>query len=86
MKNKWIKAIIVYSICVLVSACSITDEDRMRWAREAKERDLQRAEEVKREERDRLARKQWQYEQELNLEYVAITRAMSELIDVSAPA
>ena len=32
------------------------------------------------------ARKQWQYEQELNLEYVAITRAMSELIDVNMGA
>ena len=60
MKNKWIKAIITYSICVLVSACSITDEDRMRWAREAKERDLRMAENAKREERDRLASEQRQ--------------------------
>lgn len=32
------------------------------------------------------AKKDWQMEQENNLEYVAITRAMSELIDVPAPA
>jgi superfamily I DNA/RNA helicase len=32
------------------------------------------------------AKKDWQMEQERNLEYVAITRAMSELIDVPAPA
>lgn len=32
------------------------------------------------------AKKDWQMVQESNLEYVAITRAMSELIDVSAPA
>jgi superfamily I DNA/RNA helicase len=31
------------------------------------------------------AKKDWQLEQEKNLEYVAITRAMSELIDVPAP-
>ena len=31
------------------------------------------------------AKKDWQVEQEANLEYVAITRAMAELIDVSAP-
>lgn len=32
------------------------------------------------------AKKEWQMEQERNLEYVAITRAMSELIDVPAPS
>jgi superfamily I DNA/RNA helicase len=32
------------------------------------------------------AKKAWQVEQETNLEYVAITRAMSELIDVPAPS
>lgn len=32
------------------------------------------------------AKKDWQQEQERNLEYVAITRAMQELIDVPAPA
>jgi superfamily I DNA/RNA helicase len=31
------------------------------------------------------AKKAWQQIQEVNLEYVAITRAMSELIDVPAP-
>ena len=32
------------------------------------------------------AKKPWQIEQESNLEYVLITRAMSELIDVPAPS
>jgi DNA helicase II / ATP-dependent DNA helicase PcrA len=32
------------------------------------------------------ARKEWQQVQETNLEYVAVTRAQAELIDVSAPA
>ena len=32
------------------------------------------------------AKKDWQMEQEANLEYVAITRALKELIDVPAPS
>jgi len=32
------------------------------------------------------AKKEWQMVQEKNLEYVAITRAMSELIDLEAPS